>query len=281
MGIVVSPVMWLAYYDPLLQVISPLCGNIVQLENGAALPKVATILPPAPLSKERLVQRQQDYPSNISWSKYNKSRFAFDEGPTVTPPNDPKTRYRYLSDELAHRKLLLVGVVTAKKYIDSRAVAINQTWGRELPDLYYFSSHSDNSSIDLPVITLPGVNDSVYPPQRKVYRMLQYMHDHFIDEYDFFMRSDDDVYVKTDLLLELLSTINPAQEIYMGSPGFGRPDDRSRIKLTEEEHYCMGGPGVIFSRSALRRLAPHLNTCLEVSANYTTELVSQATETNY
>ena len=95
--------------------------------------------------------------------------------------------------------------------------------------------------------------------------MLKYMHDHYIDEFDFFMRSDDDVYVKTDQLLDLLQSINPAQDIYMGCPGFGRPDDRRRIKLEQNEHYCMGGPGVIFSRSALRKLAPHLNSCLEVS----------------
>ena len=77
--------------------------------------------------------------------------------------------------------------------------------------------------------TLPGINDTQHPPQRKVYHMLKYMHDHYIDEFDFFMRSDDDVYVKTDQLLELLQSINPAQDIYMGCPGFGRLDDRDRI----------------------------------------------------
>ena len=163
------------------------------------------------------------------------------------------------------RKLLFVGVITAVKYLETRAVGINNTWGRELPDLHFFVSQpSINQNVGLPTIILPGTDDTQYPPQQKVFHMLKYMHDHYIDEFDFFMRSDDDVYVKTDLLLELLQNINPAQDIYMGCPGFGRPDDKSRIKLQEKEHYCMGGPGVIFSRSALKKLAPHLDSCLKV-----------------
>ena len=135
-----------------------------------------------------------------------------------------------------------------------------------MKDLHFFSSPpsaSDDKSLEsLPIVTLPGVNDTEYPPQRKVYRMLQHMHDHFINQFDFFMRADDDVYVRVDRLTELLGNINPAQDIYMGSPGFGKVNDRNRIKLQSHEHYCMGGPGVIFSRSALRKLAPHLNDCL-------------------
>ena len=61
--------------------------------------------------------------------------------------------------------------------------------------------------------------------------MLQHMHDHFINQFDFFMRADDDVYVRVDRLTELLGNINPAQDIYMGSPGFGKVNDRNRIKL--------------------------------------------------
>ena len=94
--------------------------------------------------------------------------------------------------------------------------------------------------------------------------MLRHMFEHHIDTYDFFMRADDDVYVKSDGLRDLLQSVNPAQDIYMGSPGFGRERDQDRIRLGRAgvDRYCMGGPRVIFSRSALRRLGPHLNECL-------------------
>ncbi len=244
-GLIISPIMWLQLYfpPPLTQSsINPLCPELPRIQIRNTVLETAT--------------------SNIR-NVTELSRLELDR--TVNAPSDTQTRQRHLSQELAQRKLLLTGVVTAQKYLDTRALGIWKTWGKELNDLYFFSSQPDKEGLDfLPIITLPGVNDTKYPPQRKVYRMLKYMHDHFIDDFDFFMRSDDDVYVKTDLLLELLQNTNPAQDIYMGCPGFGRPDDLERIKLKGNEHYCMGGPGVIFSRSALRKLAPYLENCLEV-----------------
>ncbi|KAL5470985.1 hypothetical protein EMCRGX_G029055 [Ephydatia muelleri] len=73
-----------------------------------------------------------------------------------------------------------------------------------------------------PSWALAGVDDDQYPPQRKVFAMLRHMFEHHIDTYDFFMRADDDAYVKSDGLRDLLQSVNPAQDIYMGSPGFGR-----------------------------------------------------------
>lgn len=261
-GLVVSPVMWLTYYDPLLQSIGPLCDNIAR-QSSRSLGETPTLAGNVLGSWSKKVEK---FTLNLTADKDIGKKFNLSYANySVTPSGDTKLRYKRLANEVALRKLLFIGVVTAQKYLDTRATAINNTWGKGYPDLRYFSSHPKNLSVNLPIISLPGVNDSVYPPQRKVYHMLKYMHDHYIDEYDFFMRSDDDIYIKTDLLHDLLLRVNPAQDIYMGCPGFGRPDDRTRIKLNEEEHYCMGGPGVIFSRSALRKLGPHLDACLEVS----------------
>ena len=194
-----------------------------------------------------------------------KSTLPQQEFPSSMPqPHSHHPRYEELSKELLSRKILFVGVLTTKKHLNTRALGIYRTWGKEVPDLKFFSSQPDDNNSYLPIITLPGVDDTHYPPLRKVYHMLKYMHDHYINEFDFFMRSSDEVYVKVDMMIELLKKTNPAQDIYMGSPGFGRPDDRNRINLTEEEHYCMGGPGVIFSRSALQKLAPYLDECLKV-----------------
>ena len=50
------------------------------------------------------------------------------------------------------------------------------------------------SATELPVVavSLAGVDDDQYPPQRKVFAMLRHMLEHHIDTYDFFMRADDD-----------------------------------------------------------------------------------------
>lgn len=109
------------------------------------------------------------------------------------------------------RNFLYVGVMTAKKYLDTRAVAAYRTWAPYIPGKVEFFSSQGSEDIPLPeavpVISLPGVDDS-YPPQKKSFMMIKHMHDHYLDKYEWFMRADDDVYIKgkysTILLLLLL-----------------------------------------------------------------------------
>lgn len=78
--------------------------------------------------------------------------------------------------------LVFVGVMTALKYLDTRAVAVYDTWGRALPGrVAFFSSEVSTlpaSRPDLPLIRLRGVDDS-YPPQKKSFKMLQYMWENY------------------------------------------------------------------------------------------------------
>ena len=187
--------------------------------------------------------------------------FSPKDSDTPTSTARPKT----LAEELkvSTRKALYIGVVTAQKLLSTRAAAINQTWGARAPKLEFFSS-SDPSGDNhgLPIVSLPGVDDT-YPPQKKVYRMLKYMHDHYIDQFNWFMRADDDLYVRVEHLIHFLGKLDPSKMLYIGQPGGGKPKDLERIKLLPHEHYCMGGPGVIFSRALLIKLAPHLEDCLQ------------------
>lgn len=176
-----------------------------------------------------------------------------------TPLRRPKTLREELQSSL--RKPLLIGVVTARKLLSTRAAAVNRTWGSKAPKLLFFSSQ-DPTHTDLPIVSLPGVDDT-YPPQKKVYRMLKYMYDHHINEYNWFMRADDDIYVRVEHLMQFLSNLDPTKELYIGQPGLGKAEDLQRIKLQPYEHYCMGGPGVIFSRALLEKLGPHLEDCLQ------------------
>ncbi|XP_065896500.1 chondroitin sulfate synthase 3-like isoform X2 [Dysidea avara] len=158
----------------------------------------------------------------------------------VRAPSDTAKRSKLLSQELSPRKLVLVGVVTAQKYLDTRATAVYNTWGKQMADIIFFSEQPNSTQhVQFSVVTLLGVDDHTYPPQH------------------------DDMYVKKQDLYNLLLATNPAQKIYMGSPGFGKPEDRKRLKLEDHEHYCMGGPGVIFSRALLRKLGPLVDDCLE------------------
>lgn len=94
---------------------------------------------------------------------------------------------------------LYVGVMTAKKYLRSRAVAAYKTWVSSIPGKveFFSSAGSETVHVPVPVVSLAGVDDS-YPPQKKSFMMLKYIHDHYLDKYEWFMRADDDVYIRGD-----------------------------------------------------------------------------------
>lgn len=168
--------------------------------------------------------------------------------------------------EEAKTRLVYVGVMTAKQYLGTRAKAVWETWGKDLPGKIEFFS-SEFSSIpdnctDLPLVALPRVTD-VYPPQKKSFLMLQYMWKNYRDRYEWFVRADDDVYVKPDRLEKFLRSVDSRKPMYIGQAGRGNADEFGTLALEYNENYCMGGPGVIMSRETLKRIVPHIKYCLK------------------
>ncbi|XP_053195976.1 chondroitin sulfate synthase 3 [Scomber japonicus] len=163
------------------------------------------------------------------------------------------------------KHFLFVGVMTAKKYLGTRAVAAYNTWSHSIPGKVEFFSSEGSGTIRLPVpipvVSLAGVDDS-YPPQKKSFMMLKYIHDHYLDKYEWFMRADDDVYIRGEKLELFLRSLNSSKPLYLGQTGLGMAEELGRLALEPGENFCMGGPGMIFSREVLRRMVPHISTCL-------------------
>ncbi len=166
----------------------------------------------------------------------------------------------------SNKSLLFVGVMTAQKYLDTRAAAVFETWGKEIPGKVAFFSSAISvrppNAPDLPLIPIKGVDDS-YPPQKKSFLMLQYMWEHFGDKYEWFLRADDDVYIRTDKIEAFLRSVNSSKPQFIGQAGRGNQEEFGLLSLEYDENFCMGGPGIILSRETLRRMAPHVKYCLQ------------------
>ncbi|KFM68678.1 Chondroitin sulfate synthase 1, partial [Stegodyphus mimosarum] len=161
------------------------------------------------------------------------------------------------------KKLLFIGVMTAQKYLETRALAIHNTWGQTVPGkLIFFSSSSSRSNSSILLVPLPKVDDS-YPPQKKSFLMLKFMYDHFIDDFEWFMRADDDVYIRTDYLEKFLRSVNSSKPQFIGQAGLGNKEEFGQLSLQADENFCMGGPGMIMSRNTLRLVIPHIRYCLK------------------
>ncbi|XP_011501671.1 PREDICTED: chondroitin sulfate synthase 1 [Ceratosolen solmsi marchali] len=167
--------------------------------------------------------------------------------------------------EISSGGLLFVGVMTARKYLGTRAKAVYESWGREVPgQIGFFSSEASRPPVecpDLPIIALPRVDDS-YPPQKKSFLMLQHMWTRYGERFEWFLRADDDLYVRMDRLEHLLRSVDSRRPEYIGQAGRGNSREFGRLSLEYDENFCMGGPGVIMSRETLRRMVPHIKHCL-------------------
>lgn len=160
-------------------------------------------------------------------------------------------------------RLLLVGVMTAAKYVDTRAYNVWRTWAQHIPGKVLFFVAEDTVSMhkDMPLIRLKGVDD-VYPPQKKSFAMMKWMADNHLDDFDWFMRADDDLYVRGDRLEQLLRSLDSDKAHLLGQAGLGNTAEYGQLALGQQDNYCMGGPGVVMSRETLRAVAPHLRSCL-------------------
>ncbi|CAB4062351.1 CHSY [Lepeophtheirus salmonis] len=141
------------------------------------------------------------------------------------------------------KKLLRIGIMTAEKYIDSRACAAYRTWTMYFNHSFsFYVGKNVPNPCNLPLVQLP----------------------HHVEDYEWFMRVDDDVYVNGDKLQSLLRQLDSNLPLYLGQAGLGNQEEKGHIHLDNDENYCMGGPGVILSHVTLRKLNGHkvIETCL-------------------
>jgi len=158
-----------------------------------------------------------------------------------------------------------VGVLTAKKYLPTRSKAVYETWGKQTDKINFFvgSEGGDDNvkySQNLPVIFLKGTSDVDYPPQKKMFAMLKHICKYHINDFEWFLRADDDLYFRPDRFKQVVSKIDSDKMLFMGQHGNGHAEMRDKLGL-DGHNFCMGGPGVFLNQIAMKSLCPHLDEC--------------------
>ena len=167
----------------------------------------------------------------------------------------------------ASSKLIFAGIMTTRNNLRTRALAASTTWTSSIHgDVKFFcgmtcKDSETNTAIKLKILPLT-VKEDTYPPQRKSFMMLRYMYENHLDQYEWFVRADDDVYVNGDKLTVFLSSLNSSKLYFIGQPAFGRKYEKRKLGLAKNKPYCMGGPGIVISKGVLARMGPHINHCM-------------------
>lgn len=174
-----------------------------------------------------------------------------------------------IKQELHTKGFIFIAVMTSEKYMNTRARGVWDTWGRRVPGrLLFFTGRTKQTDWkDLPVIRL-DVEDDAYPPQRKSFTMLKYVYKNFLERYEWFIRADDDVYMRTDRLGAYLKRLDSSDDIVIGQPGVGHKVEIGMLGLGKNDNFCLGGPGIIMTSNVLRKMGPHLLICLNETASF-------------
>ncbi|KAM9320885.1 glycoprotein-N-acetylgalactosamine 3-beta-galactosyltransferase 1-like [Gastrophryne carolinensis] len=151
----------------------------------------------------------------------------------------PKPDDSSISEALAQKVRVLCWVMTSPYNLKTKAIHVKNSWARHCNITLFMSSTSSES---FPTIGL-GVREGRSYLYLKTMRAFQYIHKHYLDQADWFLKSDDDTYVVMENLRLMLSNYSANQPVYFGK----------RFKPFVKQGYMSGGAGYVLTKEALKR----------------------------
>ena len=123
----------------------------------------------------------------------------------------------YESNEKTSPKICC-SILTAPSYLQTRAIAVQNTWGPRC-DVHYFVSEHDNQTLlstNIPLAPLPDLIAGYDHLTQKSVRALLFAYEHYANTCQWFVKADDDTYLIVDHLRTFLREQNPAEPITFG-----------------------------------------------------------------
>ena len=129
--------------------------------------------------------------------------------------------------------------MTTSQFEDTKARAVNATWGRRCTKLLFVTSYA--SRLFPSSYVAPSIEGRAHLTA-KVMATLRHLHANHLHDYDFFVKADDDTYIVIENLKLLLSNLSADEPSYLGF----------HFRYNVHQGYMSGGGGYVLSRAALR-----------------------------
>ncbi|GAB1605906.1 glycoprotein-N-acetylgalactosamine 3-beta-galactosyltransferase 1-like [Argonauta hians] len=146
-----------------------------------------------------------------------------------------------MADTLKKKVRVLCWIMTGPKTLNTKAIHVKHTWGRRCNKILFMSSVTDPK---FPTVGL-NISEGREHLTGKTMKAFSYIYKNYFNDYDWFMKADDDTYVIVENLRYFLSAKDPKQPIYFGH----------HFKTIVKGGYHSGGAGYVLSKEALRRFA--------------------------
>ncbi|XP_047476333.1 glycoprotein-N-acetylgalactosamine 3-beta-galactosyltransferase 1-like isoform X2 [Penaeus chinensis] len=144
------------------------------------------------------------------------------------------------ADRLAKETRILCWILTQPKAHYTKAVHVKNTWGKRCDKLIFMSTKKDEK---LGAVAL-NTSEGYYNLWGKTKAAFRYVYEHHLDEYDWFLKADDDTYTIMENMRYMLCSYDPKYPIYFGS----------KFRRFYKEGFLGGGSGYVLSREATRKL---------------------------
>ena len=162
------------------------------------------------------------------------------------------------------KKPFLTLVTTTKSLLERTSNRIRTSWGSvegaEYRIVVGMEAIPSLSIVDMPeVILSTGYHFPAFPylSLSNLSALLELITENFIDDYNWFLLAPSNVYVSVQSLERFLQRLNPYKVVYVGRP--------SNYSMPNERNYCEGGPGIVLSHMAVRKLRRRLEGCIRNS----------------
>ncbi|CAH8568742.1 unnamed protein product [Schistosoma margrebowiei] len=178
-------------------------------------------------------QKNGEHTITITNSPYFNTT-AFNSKPSIHIDTDYSTK-------LYNKIRILCYINTHPENYYKKAIHVHKTWARRCTKHIFMSTKSD-PILPVAVLKLP------YPEVRmhlwsKFRIILRYIYQ-FRNDYDYFLKTDDDTYVIMENLLNVLQNYSPDMPFMLGH----------RFPILARNGYFSGGAGYVLSREALKRI---------------------------
>lgn len=107
-------------------------------------------------------------------------------------------------------------VLTSTKFFQTRTRAVYETWGSRCDQLIFISDSSNDSTTNLPIVSIGKSREGYEHLSSKSIAGFEYIYQHEFDRFDWFIKTDDDTYVIIDNLRKFLQDKDPSYPVSYG-----------------------------------------------------------------
>ena len=175
-----------------------------------------------------------------------------------TAVNAAANRHYSRTNSLFPKKEVLLSVLaTSTIHVQDSFYLVNSTWGENAYG-WKIALGTSNWTNKVP---FDGQNTffsaecgdflsrKPYLTPKQLFCLLKGVYNKYIFQYEWFLIATDSIYVAINYLGRQLQKLDSTDIVYTGKP------DRNQ--------FCAGGPGIVLSQAALKRIVPYLQSCLE------------------